>query len=184
MSRPQTPNPNAERQTKNPKPFRMYHLLRYTTYNLWANDKILSLIKSRMTNELLDKEINSSFPSLRKTIYQIWDAEYHWLRRLNGESLLDWPSKNFNGEFSLAIEKILSIDKDFILYTENLSEEKASSPFTYKNIEGKTFTNPVWESVMHCMNHSTYHRGQAVTMLRQLGVTEIPSTDFISFCRI
>lgn len=137
-----------------------------------------------MTNELLDKEINSSFPSLRKTIYHIWDAEYIWLKRLNGESLLDWPSKNYKGEFSSACERILSLDKNFIQYVEKLSDEKAEAPFTYKNIEGKIFTNPVWESVMHCMNHSTYHRGQTVTMLRQLGVTEIPSTDFIAFCRI
>ena len=162
----------------------MNHLLRYIAYNHWANDIILSLIKTKVTNEQLDKEIISSFPSLRKTIYHIWDAEYLWLRRLNGESLLDWPSKNYNGEFSSACNSILSLDKDFIQYAEKLSAEKAETSLTYKNIEGKTFTNPIWESVLHCMNHSTYHRGQLVTILRQLGVTEIPSTDFISFCRI
>jgi uncharacterized damage-inducible protein DinB len=36
---------------------------------------------------------------------------------------------------------------------------------------------------MHVFNHGTYHRGQLVTMLRQVGVTEIPQTDYIAFVR-
>jgi uncharacterized damage-inducible protein DinB len=132
----------------------------------------------------LDKEITSSFPSLRKTVYHIWDAEYIWIKRLKGESLSDWPSKYFSGNFSEAIDKILSNDGAFLDYVEQLSETQLAELYTYKNVEGKTFTNPGWEMILHCMNHSTYHRGQVVTLLRQLGVKDIPSTDFIAFCRL
>jgi uncharacterized damage-inducible protein DinB len=121
---------------------------------------------------------------LLKTVYHIWDAEFIWLKRLNGESLQSIASKNFTGTFSDAKGKILLLDKAFIEYVSSLNEEKLSVPFTYKNIEGKTFTNLTWESVLHCMNHSTYHRGQIITMLRQLGIETIPSTDFITYCRI
>ena len=155
----------------------------YTQYNYWANELLLSVIEKEMNDEMLNKEIISSFPSLRKTVYHIWDAEFIWLKRLKGESLDDWPSKFFGGTFSEAKEKILLNDQLFIDFVERLNDEKLSESFTYKNIEGKTFSNPIWESVHHCMNHSTYHRGQIVTMLRQLGITNIPSTDFISFCR-
>ena len=161
----------------------MKTILIYTQYNYWANELLLSVIERDMNNKMLDKEIISSFPSLRKTAYHLWDAEFIWLKRLTGESLNNWPSKNFNGTFSEAKEKILLNDKLFIEFVEKLNVEKLSELFTYKNVEGKTFTNPMWESVHHCMNHSTYHRGQIVTMLRQLGITNIPSTDFISFCR-
>jgi len=34
----------------------------------------------------------------------------------------------------------------------------------------------------HVANHATYHRGQIVTMLRQLGRTP-PSTDYIRWLR-
>ncbi len=158
-------------------------LQRYLAFNFWANELLLSVISKELKDDLLDKEIVSSFPSLRKTIYHLWDAEFIWLKRLKGESLNDWPSKNFNGTFSEAKEKILLNDKLFIDFVERLNDEKLSESFSYKNIEGKSFSNPRWESVHHCMNHSTYHRGQIVTMLRQLGITNIPSTDFISFCR-
>ena len=155
----------------------------YVQYNYWANERLLSLIAKGLRDELLDVEIVSSFSSLKKTIYHLWDAEFIWLKRLKGESLNDWPSKNFNGTFSEAKEKILLNDQLFIDFVEGLNDVKLLESFSYKNIEGKTFSNPRWESVHHCMNHSTYHRGQIVTMLRQLGITNIPSTDFISFCR-
>ena len=121
---------------------------------------------------------------MRKTVYHIWDAEDIWFKRLNGESPLDGISENFNGKFSAAKDEILSLDKKFIEHVSTVSEKKALETFTYKNILGKEFTNPVWETIHHCMNHSTYHRGQIVTMLRQLGITNIPSTDFITYCRI
>ena len=162
----------------------MIQLLKYSQYNKWANDLLISLIEKKINDEALDKIIVSSFPSLRKTVYHIWDAEFIWLKRLAGESLNDWPSKNFNGPFSEAKEKMLLNDSAFIDYIRNLNEEKLSGMFTYKNVEGKTFTNPLWEAILHCMNHSTYHRGQIVTILRQLGIESIPSTDFITFCRV
>ena len=161
----------------------MKTILIYTQYNYWANELLLSVIEKEMNDEMLDNIIVSSFPSLRKTVYHLWDAEFIWLKRLTGESLNEWPSKNFTGTFSEAKEKILLNDKSFIEFVRNLNDEKLSNTFTYKNIEGKTFTNPIWESVHHCMNHSTYHRGQIVTMFRQLGLTNIPSTDFITYCR-
>ncbi|HET9131583.1 MAG TPA: DinB family protein [Terriglobia bacterium] len=36
--------------------------------------------------------------------------------------------------------------------------------------------------MQHLANHSTYHRGQITTMLRQLGVTPV-STDLIAYYR-
>jgi uncharacterized damage-inducible protein DinB len=158
--------------------------IKYVHYNKWANELLLSIIDKEINDELLDKEIISSFPSLRKTVYHVWGAEDIWLRRLNNESLVDWPAKNFKGTFSEAKEIMLKNDDAFIKYVETLSNEKLSEMFTYKNIEGKTFTNPVSESIHHCMNHSTYHRGQIVTMMRQLGLRIIPSTDYISYCRL
>lgn len=35
--------------------------------------------------------------------------------------------------------------------------------------------------LQHCLNHSTYHRGQIVTMARTIGLTDPPMTDYILF---
>ena len=158
-------------------------LIQYTTYNFWANEKLLNII-SELDESVLNKEIVSSFPSLSKTLMHLWDAETIWLKRLKGESLDDWPSKTFSGNIFDIRNGILSLDKSFIEYVESLDEERLIENFNYKNIEGKPFTNPIWQSILHCMNHSTYHRGQLVTMLRQCDYKNIPATDFIAYCRL
>jgi uncharacterized damage-inducible protein DinB len=58
----------------------MTQLRQYTKYNYWANEILLSIILNELNNEKLDKTIISSFPSLRKTVYHLWDAELIWRR--------------------------------------------------------------------------------------------------------
>ena len=52
----------------------------------------------------------------------------------------------------------------------------------FRNIAGNQFRHPLWETMQHLVNHSTYHRGQVTTLLRQLGVKPM-STDMIAFYR-
>jgi uncharacterized damage-inducible protein DinB len=155
-----------------------------TEYNYWANELLLSLIEKEITEEMLDHEIISSFPSLRNTIMHIWDAEFIWLKRLNGIVSMSWPGNTFSGNFIQMKKELLLNSQAFRDFVRNMDETTFNSTFTYKNSEGKEFSNPIWQSVHHCMNHSTYHRGQVVTMMRQLGLTKIPATDFIVYCRI
>jgi len=54
---------------------------------------------------------------------------------------------------------------------------------SYKNTSGQPFSQPVYQILLHLFNHSTYHRGQLVTMLHQLEFTSIPATDFLVFTR-
>jgi len=45
------------------------------------------------------------------------------------------------------------------------------------------YKQPVCQMILHVFNHGTYHRGQLVNMLRQLGIEKIPQTDFIVWSR-
>ena len=42
------------------------------------------------------------------------------------------------------------------------------------------FRVPRWQIVLHAINHSTFHRGQIVSMLRALGV-QPPNTDLTCY---
>lgn len=154
-------------------------LVTYTNYNLWANKKILDLLSENIS--LIDKEVKSSFPSLRKTIHHIWFAEEIWYKRLHGESLTSLAERT--NDFAAFTKNLLARSQSFIDAVKNNDEKYLQTPNTYKAIVGTPFTNPQWEMIMHCMNHSTYHRGQIVTMLREFGVTTIPATDMIVYLR-
>ena len=47
----------------------------------------------------------------------------------------------------------------------------------------KDNSNSRYTNDLHVFNHGTYHRGQLINMLRQLGVEKLPQTDFIVWSR-
>ncbi len=178
VTQPQTTNHKP--QTTNHK--RMNQTNKYCLYNIWANKRILNeIILAGETNA--DKEMLSSFPTIRKTVYHIYDAESIWLNRLKNE-VADWPaSKNLSGTLAQFADVMIAKSKEFASYAESLNENQLHEIFIYKNIAGKEFSNTRIDSIHHCMNHSTYHRGQLITMLRNVGLTKFEPLDFIAFCR-
>ncbi len=158
-------------------------LLNYTNYNVWANDRIITFLKDNVSDEQLDKEIVSSFPSLRKTLFHIWDAEGIWLARLNGNSSSLGSSHGFNGNTEDGYSAILSNSKKFVALVEAKEETYFQQLLLYANIKGDKFENIIHDAIQHCMNHSTFHRGQIIMMLRQLGFTKLFATDYIAFRR-
>ncbi len=157
-------------------------VFQYASYNLWANSRVLDLIGS-LPSEKLDLEMKSSFPTIRKTVFHIWDAETIWLKRLHNESLISWPSKEFDAKTDL--KKMLQTSKGFVDFLSGKDSTYYNDVTTYKNTGGVEFTTANSGIIMHVMNHSSFHRGQIITMVRELGFSgEIPSTDLITYLRL
>jgi uncharacterized damage-inducible protein DinB len=155
---------------------------KYAEYNYWANLQLTNFIL-KIENEKLNTEIISSFSSIRKTVYHIWDAEVIWLERLLKSTVSAWPpSQIFDNETKIDI--LLNSSKNLL----ELIQDKPDSFFqgftTYSDSKGNSLTTLNDEILHHVFNHSTFHRGQLVTMLRQLGYNQIPQTDFIAFVRL
>ena len=58
--------------------------------------------------------------------------------------------------------------------------EEYSRPIT--NSKGETFSNKIKDILFHIINHSTYHRAQIATDLKQNGIEPI-NTDYIFYKR-
>ena len=156
----------------------MSQLKQYASYNTWANGIISGyVLKSEIH---LDHELISSFPSMRKTFYHLWDAQEIWLSRLNHDPVLTWPGKTFTGTINDAVDGVMLSSFEL---EKKANEFPAGEMIDYKNMEGRDFSNSVEEIIMHVVNHGTYHRGQLITLLRQCGFTDIGSTDYIRFTR-
>ena len=157
------------------------HLIKLCKYNFWANDRICTWIKK--ADLKVDEELKSSFPSIRKTLYHLWDAQFIWLARLNGESPNTWPSHSFKGNLDEAIGGLQQNTLALATYIELLDENEYQREVEFKSIDGTSYFNSVEEIIMHVINHSTYHRGQLITLLRTGGFTAVDSTDFIRYLR-
>ena len=134
-------------------------------------------------DERLTKEIISSFPSIKLTLIHIWDAQTIWLKRFKNELVTDWPGKNFSGSKSDLLEGFLNSSKDLHDFVSALKDGEENLIINYSNMKGEKFSTPVSDIIIHCVNHSTFHRGQIITMLRQAGKTDFMSTDFINYVR-
>lgn len=158
-------------------------LLPYVRYNQWANDRLLNFISANCSNEQLNTEMKSSFHTICTTLLHIWGAESIWLMRLKGESPTTWKWMEFQGTLADLFGEMIAVGKEWVDFVETCGDAFLSSNFHYKTLDGKEHTSRVCDAIQHCINHSTFHRGQLVTMLRQLGFTKLVSTDFIAFTR-
>lgn len=156
--------------------------LQYATHNLWANGLLLSLIES-LPEEQQTAELKSSFPSLSKTVLHLLNAESIWWQRLKLQEKISRPSDTFEGNFSELTKQVLQQNKLWVDWINNAAEHNLHHEFIYYNAKKERFKQPVYQMLLHIFNHGTYHRGQVVTMLRQLGVEKIPPTDFIIWSR-
>lgn len=89
----------------------------------------------------------------------------------------------FSGSFQELYGEIIENDKAWIDFIETSGDAFLQTQFRYKSLDGTEYHNMVAEAVLHCMNHSTFHRGQLITLFRQLGFKKLFSTDLIAFSR-
>ena len=158
------------------------HFKRLAEYNYWANERLSNFILE-IDEASIEKEINSSFPSIKETILHISDAEEIWLNRLKGKSLSEWPSQSFEGPKEVLIHQWLTPSLSWKKHVAELDEKNLFNTFTYQNTKGTEFTNQVADAITQVVHHSMYHRGQIVSMLHQLEQDNIPQTDFIKYLR-
>lgn len=152
-------------------------LKQFAAYNVWATGRITDIILS-LPEEKQQAEVTSSFNSLYKTILHMLDAENIWWQRMKLAERIIIPSENFTGNMQELVSTLVNQSKQWEEWISNTPESSLDHVFQYYNRKKEHFKMPIYQMLHHVFNHSTYHRGQLVTMLRQLGVEKIPSTDF------
>lgn len=157
-------------------------LQQYAAYNAWANQRLLEAV-ANLPDELLLKEVPSSFNSLHATVLHMWDAESIWWQRMKLQEIVTPPSVHFKGATRDIVAALLHQDRLLETWVNNASDAAIQHVFQYYNSKREYFKQPVSQVLLQVFNHDTYHRGQLVTMMRNLGIDKIPNTDFISWVR-
>lgn len=157
-------------------------LTQFAAYNLWANGLLAACIQA-LPPHMQTQPVPSSFAGLHATLLHLWDAESIWWQRMKLQEHVARPSDSFTGNTNAVIRGLLEQSRQWAGWVQGAHEHMLEHQFIYRNSKRETFKQPVAQVLLHLFNHSTYHRGQLVTMLRQLGVTAIPQTDFIVWSR-
>ncbi|QQQ28926.1 DinB family protein [Chryseobacterium indoltheticum] len=148
-------------------------------YSNWADTAVISWLEE-ISDEQWEKETESSFNSIAKTTLHIISAKRIWIDFWNNVRHPTFLSIEFTGNKTDLIEiwkKTMVQYKNFI---EDYNEENYSQKISI-TIKDEKWEMEFAETVLHQNNHATFHRGQLVTMLRQVGFTNFTNTDIASY---
>jgi uncharacterized damage-inducible protein DinB len=151
-------------------------------YSAWANGQFFAAAQA-LTPEQLSATAASSFPSVRGTLGHIVAAEWVWLRRWRGESPGAMPGWVVGSALPELEGHLAAVQADRGEYLAGLADADLDRVIEYRTLAGHAQASRLADMIRHVVNHSTYHRGQAATQLRQLGATP-PTTDLIAYVRL
>ena len=150
-----------------------YDVKYFNEYNKWANARMLDAA-SQLTSEQFLADLRSSHPSVRDTLAHTLAAEWIWLERWKGTS----PASLLTPTDFPTVESLKTrwsqVENEYTEFIGGLAKDSLGRVIAYTNTRGEQFEYPLASMIQHLMNHSTYHRGQVTTMLRQLGAEVMP----------
>lgn len=152
----------------------------YVIYNQWANARLVDWLKSKPV-KALERNVSSSFASIKETLIHIWDVERGWLGHLKQAPVDSFRVRGFNGSLEEVMEGIVKQSDDFAAYVASLSEVEVQRDCFFSIPYVGDHTLPRFEIIQHCMNHSTFHRGQLITIGHNVGLTDAPMTDYMFY---
>ncbi len=148
-------------------------------FNAWANQRVLQAC-SALTPAEFTQSAPSSFPTVRDTLRHILGVEWLYLERLHDRHPTELlPNEHFDSvaRFEARWEGIRKGLDDYVRSPDLGDLERI---IEYRNMKGKHFRYPLRALLQHVVNHSTYHRGQVATQLREIGAKPL-STDLLRY---
>lgn len=149
-------------------------------FNHWADTLVIGWLQQLNDEQWL--QVNaSSFSSVAQTTLHIASAEKVWIDFWQQAPEPVYLSSQFNGTRQALIDIYTTASaglKDFVLQSP---AEHLLSPITFRYPRGGEAAMEFWQTIAHVVNHTTYHRGQLVTLLRQVGFSGFSSTDLATY---
>ena len=156
-------------------------LERLLDYTVWANHRAMRSAATLSVAEF-KRDLGGSFGGVRGTLTHTLGAEWIWLERWKGVS----PNRRLDeAEFPdvMAVRERWRVIEDHrASWLASLREGALAETIRYTTLDKRSFENPLWQLVQHVANHSTYHRGQVITLMRILGA-KAPASDMVLWDR-
>jgi uncharacterized damage-inducible protein DinB len=143
-------------------------------YNRWANTRVLEAAAA-LDAEERERDLRASFCSLAGTLIHMLWGEHSWLGFWQEGADMPPPGPEDYPDFASLRSAWSDHEEVYEAYLRGLTQADLDGPRTLN-----TVTYRLGELVQHALNHSTFHRGQVVLLLRQLGHVP-PSTDYDEF---
>jgi uncharacterized damage-inducible protein DinB len=149
----------------------------HINYSAWATARLLEAC-AQLSPEELSHDFRAADSTIPGTLAHVYGADRIWLSRVEGLSPTGFPTAEES--------TIRGLQAGFAPVHEGWKRVIASvSPaadIKYADMKGRQWQQPLWQIVLHLVNHATHHRGQVSGFLRALGHTP-PNIDLVYYQR-
>lgn len=154
-------------------------LLDHLEYSAWATRRLLEAAAG-LSPEELTRDFGTSDRSVVGTLAHTFGADRVWLARVDGRP--QRPLSAEDREFPNIAREWPIVHDGWREWAQRLTDESAQSVLDYNDLKGNPWRQPLWQIVLHTVNHGTHHRGQVAGFLRSMGHTP-PPLDLILYYR-
>jgi uncharacterized damage-inducible protein DinB len=159
------------------------HYSAMARYNRWINESLYADAVA-LTDEQRKRDVGAFFGSLFSTLDHILFADKVWLSRFGAcdPPKPQFPKNRMHDDFEALRADRRATDDAIERFIASLKVDGLDREMRYANLRGDPWAHPTWWAVSHFLNHGVHHRGQATTILMQLGV-DPGVTDLIAMLR-
>ncbi len=137
-------------------------------YNYWVNQRILEAAAG-LSPEQFSAPAGVSHGSLRSTLVHAFGAELVWRIRCQGSSPQGLLSEEDFPDLETLVRRWREEEGEMRSYLGGLTDHDLVGTITYSRTEGETYETPLWQILVHVINHGTQSRSEAAVLLTQLG---------------
>ena len=159
----------------------MDEFLELFTYNGWAHRIVFDAL-AQLPDEEYFRDLHSSFGGIHGTLCHIVWAEQLWLHRWIVQPNPAVPQGTDLHSLAEVRSRWEQVERERAAFVATLPEARLDETRVVKPSTGGEYVHSFRQMFRHFVNHSSYHRGQIVVFLRQLGHAA-PNTDLIRFYR-
>jgi uncharacterized damage-inducible protein DinB len=140
-------------------------------YSYWARDRVL-VQTAKLDEREYVRARNLPSGSLRGTLVHLLSAEIVWRNRWQGVSPRSLLTEADVSTFD-ALRQIWSIEEAKMrAFLDGLTAEALASDLTYySTLADREYTQPLWQLMVHVVNHGAQHRAEAALVLTDLGLS-------------
>jgi len=106
---------------------------------------------------------------VRDTLVHTMGAQWLYLERWNGRSPRAVPDAAAFPDLAAIRGRWAAIEHDTQTFVAGLDDARLAATLEYTNFQGETWAYPLWQQMIHQVNHATQHRSEAAVLLTQLG---------------
>ena len=136
-------------------------------YSAWANARILDT-----ADQLTPEQFTTSgdgFDSVRDTLVHTVSVQWLWLERWRETSPRElWDPADF-ADIAALRTRWEEVEAATSEYVATLREPDLARVVSYLNFQGERWAYPLWQQLLHQVNHATQHRSEAALLLTRLG---------------